>query len=50
MIGGLKSLVSALSGLLVAQDRELTSRVVLVDLAEHIVQALSAAIFSHGMR
>ena len=48
MIGGLKSLADALKSLSVKQDKELTSRVVLADLAGHTVQALSSAIFTHG--
>ena len=43
-------LVSALKELSSSeQSNELTSRVLLTDLAMHIVQALSAAIFMHGM-
>ena len=50
MIGGLHTLVGAMKELTSEpQSKELTSRVLLADLAVHIVQALSAAIFMHGM-
>ena len=49
MIGGLSILVNALKELLTEQRAELMNRVILTDLAVHIVQALSAAIFTHGM-
>ena len=53
MIGGLHILVTALKELSPSQeqtnDLRLTSRGQLTDLAVHIVQALSAAIFMHGM-
>ena len=50
MIGGLHILVSALKELSSSEkSNELTSRVLLTDLAVHIVQALSAAVFMHGM-
>ena len=49
MVGGLQILVYALKELLTEQAKETTNRVVLTDLAVHIVQALSAAIFMHGM-
>ena len=50
MIGGLHILVSVLKELSTSeQSNELMSRGLLADLAVHIVQALSAAIFMHGM-
>lgn len=49
MIGGLHILVTALKELSPSeQTNDLTSRGQLTDLAVHIVQALSAAIFMHG--
>ena len=48
MVGGLQILVYALKELSTEKAKETTNRVEFIDLAVHIVQALSAAIFMNG--
>ena len=49
MVGGLQILIHALKELSIAQAKETTNKVEFIDLAVHIVQALSAAIFMNGI-